>query len=285
MAKTRLNAIHGYAAAFIAVTFVSSAFAKDTESDRTETESEIRLTLTESAFNKLHSALSLEAPSHTRIDTYFDVAKDGTFLRKQSTPEAKQRIQQKSNTVNLQKSWLISQSFLKKNGFTYSISEKISSKRVVGQKTHIASKIEQTHTILTAGLNHKSISTEQKRFLEKLWSPLKWPTLRELDAAVEHLAGKLVPSAVVTKSRWKVSVDTLKGKTFKIQLGCDSNALGEAAKTYYELESELLEGSDSEVHDRTEAISNLLTSHGVLPRETSEHSDHDFFDDLENIYP
>ena len=286
MPKGQLFAhIMKYAIVSIAVSFVSFAHAKESEAHRTETESEISITLTESAFKKISAALNLGVPTHTRVDTYFDVARNGAFLRKSHTPEAKQRIQKKSNTLILQKSWLLSQIFLKKNGFTFSVSEKVSSKRELNQKASTTGKLEQSHIILTAGLNQNGISQDQKRYLEKLWAPLKWPSLSELDAAVKPYSGKLVPSAVVTKNRWKVDAESVKGGTFKVQIGSDSNTLGEESRTYYELDSELSEGTENELHDRTESISDFLTAHGVRPAETSEYSDHDFYDDLEKIYP
>jgi len=285
MTKVQLKALLRCTAALFTFAFVAPALAKDSENYRTETETEIRITLSESAFEKIHSTLNLEEPAKTRIDTYFDIATDGVFLRKRNVPQAKQRIQQKSRELTLQKSWMINQQIVNELGFTYTVSKKISSKKDFNTKQSTSNKLQQSHFILHAALTQQTISLDQKRFLQKLWSTIKWPVLKELDDATEHIPGNLVPAAVVTKTRWKVTTQTAKGEKFKIQLGSDSNTLGPKTRTFYELESELTDTSPEDLLSRANAISSFLAECGVHPNETSELSDHDFYDDLEKTYP
>lgn len=261
------------------------AFSKPSETFESEIESEIRMTLSESAFKKIQSALNLEEPESVRIDTYFDVAEHGTFLRKRNAPNAKQRIQQKDKGITLQKSWLLQQSTYHSRHYKYSISRKVSAKKSLSLKSTTMNRVELSHKILETSITNEAISLKQKRFLENLWMPLRWPALAELDSAVENLPGKLVPSAVVTKERWKMNALTVGGEKFKIQLGQDSNTFGEKKKTYYELESELSDESPQKIEERVNSITAFLISHSVFAHETSDISDHDFFDDLESIYP
>lgn len=263
----------------------ASALSKQPEDELRSTESEIRITLSQSAFEKLQHALELGTPESTRVDMYFDIPADGVFLLNRDLPAAKQRIRYKDGELNLQKSWVLGAVAYSDQGFRYLLSEKQSVKQELSAKSHIHKKMNHTFDLLEAVLEYGSMGADQKRYLEKLWKPMPWPKLKPFDDVIGRPPAPFVPAAVVKKERWKYTLETSSHEKFKIQLGKDSNALGPTQKIYYELECELKDTESLQVTDRLKAISDLLIENDILVNETSEISDHDFLSDLAAIYP
>lgn len=250
-----------------------------------KTEIELHLGLNEDGFNRLLRRWQKKSSASKRIDHYFDIFRSGAFLIHHIEPRGKLRIQQRSDEVVVQKSWIDFLQSFAAGGYTWNSTQRSSANSKIQITSATKQRCDQSLLFLQnrAGQGHFSLDDFWQ--IQASWQNQKWPKLESFDAATAKLQAPLVPAAVVLKERWQIPFESFAGQTFKLQLGRDSDLLGQDAPKRYELEIELKDVSSEDVSEAAELIGSFLQDEGLDAEDTTSAKTHDFFQRLETLYP
>lgn len=266
---------------------VTSAFtqAKAAHPEKTKTESELHLGISEAAFNRIARELNLAHAQIQRTDVYFDVHKNREFHLRRNIPHAKLRVQMRADELVSQKSWVQNQQEIAASNYIWLATTRTSANLKQRYSSETGDRIRFTVPFLISIVQQKTMTPEQRKLLEETWSGISWPKLQEFDKTTSNVSKNFIPAAVVHKERWIVKIPGRESSFITVQLGRDSDALGQGKPVSFEIESELESSSTEEMSDVANAASNWLQSLGIETAETSARSSHDFFSRLESIYP
>jgi hypothetical protein len=275
-----------YLTCILALSFALHSFsqASASQGEKIKTESELHLGITEAAFNRVAHALELGKPHAERTDLYFDIHEGGQFQLRRSIASAKLRIQLRADELVLQKSWIKNQQELSSSGFLWMATTRSSAKLKGNYTGNTSDRVRFTLPLIKSIAQANLMTENQKSLLASSWASVSWPKLEEFDLATEVLGEEFVPAAIVRKQRWVVELKG-QGKTIIVQIGRDSDVLGDGKPTSFEIESELENASTETIEEITARISKWLESLGVEAPQTSPRSSADFFMRLENLYP
>lgn len=275
------------ASAVVLILWSQPGFASEhfTNKEKLKEETELHLGLSVRGFEQLSKALSLGASGQRRVDFYFDVHDGEKFLMRRTLSPAKLRIQKRENTLLLQKSWVKSQSVMTSMGFDWLNTTRISANCKNTDDGDVSYRLKYSEEVLRNAARNSQISPSDKNYLQDLWRPVVWPKLSIFDAYTAHLPRALLPAAVVLKERWLVKLKSPEGENVELQIGRDTDLLGNGQPQSFELEAELHSDSAAESTNVAQFISTWIAAQGIPPEQTSARSVHDFFDRLEKLYP
>ncbi|NBW81582.1 hypothetical protein EBR21_07495 [bacterium] len=266
------------------------AFQKAQAAQRSEdqmaekTETELHLGLTEGGFNRLLQRWQKNSTSSKRVDHYFDVFRNGRFLVRSEEPRAKLRIQNRTEELVIQKSWLNQQRMFSAGGYQWNTTDRTSANVKYALKSLTKERCDQSLTFLQDKTRRQEINPDEMSLIQKIWQGQTWPKLDSFDEATADLRVPVMPAAIVLKERWQIPLQTVSGQAFKLQLGRDSDVLGQGQPTSFELEIELKDGSSDDVDEAAELIGSFLRDEGLQLEETTSVKAYDFFQRLENLY-
>ncbi|MEN9827295.1 MAG: hypothetical protein RI953_3040 [Pseudomonadota bacterium] len=262
----------------------AEAAQKSDDVSAEKTETELHLGLTENGFNRLLQRWQKSSAGSKRIDHYFDVFRNGRFLVRREEPRAKLRIQNRPDELVIQKSWINQQRMFSAGGFQWSAAERTSANVKFSRKSLTKERCDRSLMFLQNKTQQQDINAEEISQIQQVWHSQTWPKLDSFDSATADLQGPLMPAAIVLKERWQIPVQTVSGQTFKLQLGRDSDVLGQGKPTSFELEIELKDASTEDADEAAELIGSFLQNEGLQAKETSALKGYDFFQRLENLY-
>lgn len=260
------------------------AWADDSRDTTQKSETELRIGLTEAGFNQLLTKWIEKSDASARADLYFDVFEDNHFLIRRSEPKAKLRIQNRKDEIVLQKSWIDDQQTLESNGFVWRATTRTSAVDRLSRKSETKSRVGDSISILAARSATNSIQKVDIDHLREVWDAQHWPSLDSYDHGTAHLKGPVIPAAFVLKERWIRTSDVCDGRPLGLQLGRDSDILGQGHPTSYELEVEIKNTSIAEEQNIINCLSAFLSKQGLSREQTSSQKSYDFFQRLENLF-
>jgi len=274
------------ASSYLAAILLSSAFspAHSAQPEKTKTESELHLGISEAAFNAIARQVGLAHAEIQRTDVYFDVHEDRKFQLRRNLPQAKLRIQMRESELVLQKSWVQLQQEFSVSKYTWLATTRTSSNLKQRYSGETGDRVRFSLPFLLSLVQQNTVTSEQKRLLQETWSGVSWPKLNEFDSATKTVHKNWIPAAVVHKERWTIKIPSQNDTHVVLQLGRDSDALGQGKPVSFEIESELKNSSEEEIREVASSATLWLESLGIEANETTARSSHDFFTRLETIY-
>lgn len=261
-----------------------NAKAGDSHDTTQKSETELRIGLTEAGFNQLLTKWIEKSDASARADIYFDVFEKNQFLIRRSEPKAKLRIQNRKDEIVLQKSWIDDQQTLESNGYFWSATTRTSAVDRLSRKSETKKRVADSISILSARSTNNSIQKVDLDYLREVWDAQAWPSLDSYDHGTAHLKGPVIPAAFVLKERWIRTIEVCDGRPLGLQLGRDSDILGQGRPTSYELEIEIKNTSIAEEQNIINCLSGFLSKQGLSPDQTSHQKGYDFFQRLENLF-
>jgi hypothetical protein len=285
-ANFRKSAFLGAAlgALWIAIPVFAAASPARKKTNAIKNETELRLRLTAQGFEHLLKMWSGHAEFSQRTDMYFDTHENQQFLLRRLQPRAKLRLQERAHECVAQKSWIVEQHISPTDGFIWTATTRASAFAKHSDASETCRRQKKSGQFLTVKVAAGAIEPNEIRELEGFWSKQPWPKLDAFDSATAHLQGPLVPAAIVKKQRWTLKYTSSSTKTFKIQLGRDTDLLGSRYPENYELEVEVKDSSVSAEIETLDELSSFLLRSGLTPAGTNPQNSYDFFKELENLY-
>jgi len=253
-------------------------------SNKIRTETEIRLRLSEQGFYQLWSSWGPKLKRSTRIDLYFDVFKGENFLIRRGETRAKLRIQNRSDQLVVQKSWIEQRREIQFDGFHWNVTTRTSATDKYSKTDDIYSYWGASTSLLVRTANSGYLSEDDELSLINTWLRQRWPRLASYDLGTQSYAGPLRPAALVHKERWTHAVSLNSGKTVTLQLGRDSDVLTTAHPKSFELEIEFQGSTLDDENQLISEMSTYLIHQGLSSNQTNPTTIYDFFETLENMY-